>query len=281
MNAHQLYPRPLPVHSSVMDVTPELATEWLTNPLFRGANRHLNERTVDDYTAEMLAGRWKLTGEAIKFGTDGALQDGQHRLYAIVASGRTLRTLVVTNVASDAQDVMDSGRRRSAADVLAINGHTGNLTTCAAVCRLLVSLDSGTLTESSKSSRMSNVVIKDYMESHPEVALMVDRMGGAHRPVTNSVYGAALVLMSRVDLEATIEFNALFTDGVGLLAGNPILALRNRLLQGQSQRQRLLPYIQLSALLRAWNAWRSGQQMAKFSIYNNKDAAIPIPTVLK
>jgi hypothetical protein len=77
---------------------------------------------VARYAREIAAGRWKPNGETIKFTMDGVLLDGQHRLAAVALAGVGIETTVVWGLDPDCFDTIDSGRPRSAADMLAIQG---------------------------------------------------------------------------------------------------------------------------------------------------------------
>ncbi len=82
--------------TKIETVTPELADLWLTK--HNNINRNLSQSTVDSYALDMKNGRWALTHQGIAFDTDGNLQDGQHRLWAIVLSGVTLQMNVARGV---------------------------------------------------------------------------------------------------------------------------------------------------------------------------------------
>lgn len=76
------------LQGKVETITPDMAREYLKS---NSMNRPLNDRTVNLYAQEMRTGNWKLNGEAICFGKNGALLNGLHRLYAIVKSGKEFR----------------------------------------------------------------------------------------------------------------------------------------------------------------------------------------------
>jgi hypothetical protein len=59
-----------------------------------------------------------MTHQGIAFDEFGNLIDGQHRLHAIVKSGKTITCLVSFGVHVDAVSVIDRGLRRSSAVVL-------------------------------------------------------------------------------------------------------------------------------------------------------------------
>src|ERR1700761_996246 len=73
-------------------------------------NRNLRKARVSSLAEAMKRGEWELNGESIKVAEDGSLLDGQHRLQAVVESGKSIQVLVVRNLPSDAQDTVDTGR---------------------------------------------------------------------------------------------------------------------------------------------------------------------------
>ncbi len=109
------------VPANVVTITPKMAEEMLGK---NTSNRRIDKRTVDGYARDMDAGDWKFTGDAIKFGRDGSLLDGQHRLMACVKSEVPFVSLVVVDLDNDAKLVMDTGRNRTFADVLTMQGQT-------------------------------------------------------------------------------------------------------------------------------------------------------------
>lgn len=68
----------------------------------------------------MRRGDWLVTHQGIAFDTRGVLVDGQHRLAAVVEADVTVKIAVFTDVEPDTFDVLDTGKKRNAADVLAI-----------------------------------------------------------------------------------------------------------------------------------------------------------------
>ena len=118
------------VMGAVETVTPELAAEWLeANP----RNRKINQRHVSALAVEIRAGRWLVTGEAIKLTADGQLLDGQHRLWAVLEAGMPIRTMVVRGIQSEAQLVMDTGAARKPGQGLGLLGYANANATAAAL----------------------------------------------------------------------------------------------------------------------------------------------------
>lgn len=98
-------------------ITPEIASDMLTRN--RG-NRPLRPRTWQAYAADMKAGKWMRTHEAIAVSASGWLINGQHRLTAIANSGISQTFWVATyDDAESAMDLpIDFGARRNLSDIL-------------------------------------------------------------------------------------------------------------------------------------------------------------------
>jgi hypothetical protein len=98
-----------------MEVDPDLAVRWLEGNVH---NRKLREDVVTRYARDMKAGRWMLTHECIAFDRDSVLVDGQHRCWAVIESGATIRCMVAFEVEIDTQAVIDGGLPRNMVDVM-------------------------------------------------------------------------------------------------------------------------------------------------------------------
>lgn len=105
--------------TKVERIGPKTATLYLEN----GApNRSINAKVVKRYADAMTKDRWKLTHQGIAFDEQGRLVDGQHRLSAIVASGKTVEILVSRYQTASPMAVLDSGNARSPGDRVELAG---------------------------------------------------------------------------------------------------------------------------------------------------------------
>ena len=113
---------PPTLETELVRITPAMAEQILAQNV--ELNRRLNNALVARYAADVVNGDWhEANAETIKIAPDGTLLDGQHRLSAVVESGRTVRFLVVRNVDPAALATVDTGKARSFADVLHMQGH--------------------------------------------------------------------------------------------------------------------------------------------------------------
>lgn len=124
--------RPEGVRTTWMSITPEYATRIMSeyekfcddHPEER-KNRPVHQSQVNVYVADMKAGRWGRNHQGMAFDRAGVLMDGQHRLWAVIESGVTVMMPVTWGLDREAQLTIDSGLKRSTADVAAIAGFEG------------------------------------------------------------------------------------------------------------------------------------------------------------
>lgn len=278
MTAAPVLPMPSPatMNVEVRQVNPALAEKWLgKNP----RNRHIAQRVVAGYVRAMKAGEWLLTGEAIKIAYNGDLLDGQHRLTAIVQSGKSVPMLVVTGLAPDVQDVLDTGKARTAGDVLSIHGHR-HTTLTAASARIVILYERGMFYRDTNAQQVSHRQILDFATGNHLLAHVVQRASLMRSSIEMrpSSVAAAMHTLIQVDDQAAIEFFDRLRDGANLTAKNPILALRQRLRNLRDERSSLSMEANASLLYRTWNAWRAGRQLTSLQLYRNGELiACPVP----
>lgn len=119
------------ITAKVETITPDIAKTMLGENV---NNRRISRDNVNMFAREMRNGEWRFNGEAIKFGKDGCLLDGQHRLLAVIAADKPLTTLVIRGLEDETQQTMDSGKTRTLGDVLTLRGEK-NSTQLASLAR--------------------------------------------------------------------------------------------------------------------------------------------------
>mgnify|MGYP006914287964 FL=1 len=118
-----------------IDITPAQAQRWLGR---NKRNRPLRPGQVKRYAKLMDEGKWITSPDAIAFDSKGRLINGQHRLQAAVQADEPIEdALVASGLPTSAFKIADMGAKRTAADVLHIEGfrHPQEL---GAVMKLLV-----------------------------------------------------------------------------------------------------------------------------------------------
>ena len=112
--------------SMVITITPAIARWILDNYNF--GNRPIKEPSIKRYCELMLAGKWGITGESLKFSDANLLRDGQNRLLACIRAGVSFETHVVFGIDDDLFMYLDTGTVRDNADTLSIDQPEGPVT---------------------------------------------------------------------------------------------------------------------------------------------------------
>ena len=105
--------------ATIVTMTKELAKDYLSR---NHQNRKVNNATLNFYKQQMINGSWKENGEPIIIDADGVIKDGQHRLLAVKETGIPYTVPVISQVNTDVMDTIDTGKNRSASDVLQLEG---------------------------------------------------------------------------------------------------------------------------------------------------------------
>lgn len=253
--------------TEVVTITPELAQEWLTLNL--PTNRRLSTYSVDKLVHEMENGYWQVTGDSIKFDTNGDLIDGQHRLRAVVKSGEVIQSLVVWDVPTTAFKAIDRNQVRTNSQVLGIKGEK-NTAALASALRLLYCYRCGDLTP----NNLSNSIVgpSDLEELlHNEGGIRESiRVGNrAKNLLSPGVAGFAHYLCAEMDIDMANEFFDRLVTGEMLKKTDPLYKLREKLMsmnmvkQGKDARTTSLE--KAGMIINAWNLHRSKSKKKTFA----------------
>lgn len=242
--------------AEVVSVTPAIAGEWLGK---NAKNRNVSQAAVDLYATDMFNGDWNFTGEPLKFDTKGNLIDGQHRLLAVLKSGKTTSFLVVRGLAAVAQDFMDSGKKRSAADMLTLRGHSYG-TLLASTARFGILVEAGIRVAGQS---VSKAQIADYIDRNDDIhdAARHASTASAYLPFSPTALAYAWMTLSRVDtIEAAAFFDSLANNATRG-KGDPRNTLLRRMQSAKKADERISSEDQVQFIVRAWNAHRKGADL--------------------
>lgn len=241
-----------------LTITPEMAHDILggnTN------NRHIHERHVRKICAALEDGRWRFNGESIKIAHDGTLIDGQHRLVACIRTGVPIDTLIIYGIDPETYTTIDIGAKRTASDALSREGIKNSVAISGAI-RWILAIKS-------RKAHIGNIyldpdqVLEEYLKLKH-----IDQSVECHPPVKPLLAPAAAIalhyMFAEKDLSAANDFFADLSSGVGLRDGDPVLALRNKLIETKikNRMKRLqTPSETIALVIRAWNARRTGRRL--------------------
>ncbi len=252
------------MRSRVQKITPGKAVEMLAA---NTANRPLSRSTVRAFAEAMRRGDWLVTHQGIAFDTRGVLVDGQHRLAAVVEADVPVEMTVFTDVEADTFDVLDTGKKRNAADVLAIEGEKSSTMTAAMVRTVWLFENRPDLNWSGGAAGVTNHQIVQSLEQHPKLRefLPVGEQIAAATGMIKSAAGAASYLVAQKSKRAELDdWYEGVIDGAGLAKSDPRLLFRRvmfsmaRKQAGQVMRRRETRE-HVALYIKAFTAWRSGE----------------------
>ncbi len=269
------------MRSRVQTITPKKAAEYLQR---NTANRPLSQRTVRDFAQAMRRGEWRVTHQGIAFDTTGALVDGQHRLAAIVEADLPVELTVFSEVPVGAFDVLDTGKRRNAADVLAIEGEKSAVMLAAMVRTVWLYENRPEMSWSGGDAGMSNHQVVETLERHPKLR---DYVGVGEQIATatgmiKSAAGAASYLVSQASSRDLTPWFEGIIEGAGLVKGDPRLLFRRvmfahtRKQAGQVMRRRETRE-HVTLYLKAFNAWATDTPLTQLK-YTPREPVPPVMT---
>lgn len=147
--------------------TPELALSWLKR---NRKNRHVSFRRLCYYATQMTQDAWKETGQPIIFTSDGELLDGQHRLWAIALSHRSIRIYVIADVPAqkDLFAYVDDVSPRSPQDAMQTAGMNGLARHIKSAIKVLQQWDSGNLDRKRRNARAMFISPVQYLTAARE-----------------------------------------------------------------------------------------------------------------
>ena len=250
--------------AEIIRITPELARVWLGR---NTDNRKLRKHRANVLAQEMSDGNWAANGESISFDTAGALVDGQHRLQAIINSGViSPLTPIIMGIEPGVRSTVDTGLKRSAADVLSMRGER-YAATLAGTIQLWAAYYLGDLKRMGTfKSKLSHTQVLKWLDDWPSIR---DSVESAAALASGQRYCLApaeacflhhAITQGGTSSEVAVEFLTSVLGGANLQEHSPVLALRRRLLdESRPGRSPMDKRTKLALALKAFGFWNKGQ----------------------
>jgi hypothetical protein len=258
----------------IVEVDPGYARDLLQK---NTRNRRVKLNWVAELSRRLLDGEWRLSWDAIAIDTDGRIQNGQHRLHAIVRANRSAPCLLLVGSLPEVQDIGDGGVKRSVGDQLDLAGEKSANVLGAAL--KIVYAYTATGVPLGLPATFSTPKAKAVLARNPEIRQSVIvgvAFGRVIKRSSPATFAALHYLFSRVDGADAEAFAQGVIDGDGLVAGDPRLTLRNRLLRhAMSETTQVTERVLATFTIRAWEAWRRGENAGKLQFR----ASDPFPVI--
>lgn len=170
------------ITTKVMTITPDLARSWLSSSNIE--NREVKQKTVEKYAGRIMAGEWIIVDQLISFDVNGRLQNGQHRLMAVVKTGKNIEALVGFGFPEETYKYLDQGHNRTKGDI-----HKASKKMVAFVSATAKTVESGKITTFTEFENVRNyrvgkhfgdgITAEDLLNSLAQTNAKVLTSGGA------------------------------------------------------------------------------------------------------
>lgn len=247
------------ISAGVVAITPAMAEELLKDNL---DNRNIRPAYINKVATDIQNGRWKVNGETIIIAKDGSLNNGQHRLLAVIKTGITISTVIVYGIERESRDTVDIGNTRTVGDFLSMES-IPNANVGATIAGQLLRWENGVESLKGKSSVDSKPAILDYFHSHREEIEAGIKVTHANQVSVRHLGGEPFIgftwilLARKAGADTASDFWGQIISGANLREGSALLCIRNRFMRDTS-----MPRAQrIELLFRAWNAWRENRDV--------------------
>lgn len=273
-DAPKLSPREtrIPVKTNIVteieSIGPKTAQAYLAKA---AKNRRIRKTVVDRYAHAMSQDAWDLTHQGIAFDENGQLVDGQHRLSAVIQSGKTVKMQVSRYVCTAPVAIMDSGASRTQADRAQISGIIPeHARVIVPMLNYMVCAETGVNQEKTlQSHELENL----YEQEKQTIAFVLSAFGAAPTRQWPAVIRAAFAYCAVIAPESVANLAYSVRDKVGYKKGSAAhafaMALSDRKFQLQSCGQRMDTLAKCLWLIRQHIEGKPVERMkASASIFN-------------
>ena len=260
--------------SEIVSVTPDLARRLLE---VNDCNRPIKPRLLDRIEHDIRNGQWRLNGEPIIVSEDGRLNDGQHRLMAIIAADKAVQSFMAFGVPRDSRFTVDLGDVRTTVDFMKMKTVV-NARDCSIVAKNLFAYRNHLTHQQQKQGIGKQDVIGEYERQQAAIDAAVARFQKESFMRSTKCVPAvatAYVIISNSRATAAVKREAFFTKlaiGANLDPQSPILHLRGKLLEKADYDLRRTE-ARVELILRHWNASVAGEPVASIRMQGKFPAA--------
>lgn len=244
------------VFSEVVTISPGLAAEMLKrNP----DNRNIKPTKSQHFATDMMKGNWAFNGEPIIVSRDGLLNDGQHRLNAMIEANVALPMIVTFGVSRESRITVDQGSARSAGDYLSMDGYhyAKNAATAA---KFIIAFERSGGRGLSLRNEVTNAEVVARVKSDEGItasaAYAHKYLKDYRQLVSYSVMAACHYLLSDIHPVEAEAFLTQVATGENIKRGDPAFAVRSAFLSEKRERQAAMEVI-----FHGWNKYRSDQPL--------------------
>lgn len=248
--------------AEVVMMTPAMAHLILGN---NPDNRSVRPVKIRHFARDMAGGRWPLNGETIIIAKSGELNDGQHRLLAIIDANVCVPVTIHFGVARSTRTTVDQGSARGAGAYLRMDG-VPYAETLAAVARAILGYEESGGRNTYLGNGFTPAEIVDRAERDPGIMEAVNATAPlVHdaKPLKtpHSVLAFVYYICAREEENDALDFMEKVARGENIRGGHPAFTLRTKLLNNKYTRDE-----KIELMLRAWNFYRRDKSVSPSSL---------------
>lgn len=278
-----------PMYTEQVTMTPAKAQELLDRSDLR--NRKATKSLVSELSRRILEGEWQCSPQGISLCPKGNIVDGQHRLLAIAKSGISVPIRVTYNTPPETFTILDCGKKRTAGDILYIQGVDKYAAGMAAATKSYVQYQLyPTRTWANRDTDISHKEISRSYEEKRDLITLYQPIVMSNYRISNLFNKTAAIVFCLLAHEKgwlpeeIKSFWEMIGTGANLENDSVLLSYRNQLSQ-QAFRKRgqVRSQYQLNAAIKAFNDFKDGrtgkyyapQADAKMYTLVHRDQIIP------
>jgi hypothetical protein len=258
-----LTPHDLPETRQVI-IGPELARKILDT--VNTGNRRFRSYRADEFAQVIRDGEWAVTHQGMAIDSTGTLQDGQHRLAAIAATGQAQQILASVGMPPSNFTKLDAPLLRTARDALGMRGEH-HVTVLSSASRLIIGWDrhGSELYARKGQTKISIDSIDRFVTEHADHLRAAVTRGQEIRreiKIVSSALTAGIYLIGREighDDPRVIRFFDDLETGLRIDKTDPVYLLRRQYITQRADRGRPNQYVALALMIKCWNARAVGR----------------------
>lgn len=245
----------LKVTETIRVINPEFAHKLLK---YNPKNRLLNHSHVRGLASQMEQGLFIPELGFISFDKKGQMIDGQHRLNAIIESQTSFKMKIITGLNPDVRNIIDTGLKRSLADILRMDGIENAGVVSGAIAKIIIFGETGRF-DARLNRKLHNADFKKAMKKHPEIVICAEKL----RPSAIFRRPAQILtlysLCYKVAPRKADDFFLRLMTGENLEKNSSLLEIRRIVLNKIGTRNNIAMPDLIFALISVWNASRKGK----------------------
>jgi len=263
------------IFHEVVTMTPKTAKVLLKDNV---CNRPISWRHVRWLTSQITEGKWRLNLQPIIMDSNDNLQNGQHRLLAIIEADKPADVVVAYGGDPQAFDTLDTGRSRTGADALAIlfGLHGEQATATSTAVGLSVRYENGRLGHNDRIDPTDTI---GWFEANQKLRTSVEYVLSftrSNRPLSAAQMAFLHFQFLKRDVIMANNFTRRLMSGVGLAQGDVELAVRAILQRDRNRRIKMSSIDKVCLVIRAWNFVRKGKRAVNEQTLNRREKKIPV-----